>query len=101
MSEHDDATRIAVLRAQFQEACRRMDEIREDVHKDQAETREMVRAGLARLEARHDALDGRLRAVEREQGQAKERLSTWRLIVPVLSAVAAAVGNAIKDFFVP
>lgn len=98
MGEYDtDAVRIAVLKTQFAEACRRMEEIRGDVRSEQAATRRMVEEGFARLERRTDELESRLRTVEREQGKADERLATWRLIVPLLSGLAAGLGAWTKQ----
>lgn len=96
MSESSD-TRIAVVSTQLAEVCRRVEEIRTDVRQEQAETREEMRKGFARLETRDEALEKRVRDVEVEQAQAQERLSTWRAVTPVLSGIAASLGAWSKD----
>lgn len=96
MSEENHAT-IQVLRAQYMELCRRIEEMRTDVRAEQAETRQAMSDGFARIETCYTDLATRVRTVEVEQGQAKERLSTWRALIPLLSGLAAGVGTWLKD----
>lgn len=98
MTEHEaEATRIAVLKAQFAELGRRVEEVRADVHAEQLETREEMKDGFARLDQRYNGLDGRVRTVEAHQGQLGEKLNTWRIAIPVLSGLASGIGVWTKE----
>jgi len=92
MGENDHAN-LKVLKAQFAEVVRRVEEIRADVRAEQAETRTEMRAGFA-------GINKRLRTVETENATQKEQLSTWRLLAlagPVLSGLFAGIVSFARE----
>lgn len=92
-----EGVQIAVLSQQLTEIGRRVQEVRADVRSELAETREAIKDCVDRMEGRYEGLNQRVRAVEVEQGKAKERLSTWRAVIPLLSGLAAGVGSWSKE----
>lgn len=94
MSENHDT--LISLCAQTAELCRRMDALQADMRAEQAETREEMRRGFARLDARYNGAEDRLRIVEANDVTRKEQLSTWRLWAAGMTVLSGIVAGLIS-----